>query len=313
MRCLADADTGFPNGRGAVDRDIPLLSETLREEGYGTYMLGKWHLTPTQEITSAGPYLNWPVNRGFDRYYGFLGGCTDQYAPELVQDNHMIDPPLRDGYHLSEDLSERAISYLRDHASIRRDAPFFMHYCFGCQPRTHPGHRNYVDNYEGVFDKGWDRTRQDRLARQIELGLVPESAKLVPRNPGVPEWSGLSGDEQRVFARLQAAFAGFLEHSDEQIGRLIAELRRLDYLENTIILVFCDTEPQWRRAHGAVDCNAPYSGMTEAIPEMAERLDEVGGLNSPAHYPEGWPWPATRHSGATSSMSNWAACGRPWW
>lgn len=289
MRCLADADTGFPNGRGAVDRDIPLLSETLREMGYGTYMLGKWHLTPTQEITAAGPYLNWPVNRGFDRYYGFLGGCTDQYAPELVQDNHMIDPPLCDGYHLSEDLSERATSYLRDHASIRRDAPFFMHFCFGAAHAPIQVHRSYVDNYEGVFDKGWDQTRQDRLARQVELGLVPEGAKLVPRNPGVPEWSGLSGDEKRVFARLQSAFAGFLEHSDEQIGRLIAELRRLELLDNTIILVFCDNGASMEGGrNGAVDCNAPYSGMTEVISEMAERLDEVGGLNAPAHYPEGW-------------------------
>ncbi len=289
MRCLADADTGFPNGRGAVNRDVPMLSEMLREQGYGTYMVGKWHLTPTHEITSAGPYLNWPMNRGFDRFYGFLGGCTDQYVPELVQDNHMIDPPLREGYHLSEDLCDRAISYLRDHASIRKAAPFFMNFCFGATHAPIQVHKNYVDRYDGVFDRGWDRNREDRLSRQIELGLVPGNTRLVPRNPGVPSWDSLSDDEQRVFVRLQCAFAGFLEHSDAQIGRLVAELKRLNLYDNTIIVVLSDNGASMEGGrNGAVDCNAPYSGMTEPVAEMVQRLAEVGGLQAPAHYPEGW-------------------------
>ncbi|MDE2914761.1 MAG: arylsulfatase [Paracoccaceae bacterium] len=289
VRCLSDADTGFPNGRGAVDRNVPLLPEMLREQGYATYMIGKWHLTPTQEITSAGPFRNWPVNRGFDRYYGFLGGCTDQYAPELVQDNHMVDPPLAAGYHLSEDLCERAISYFRDHASIRRATPFYMHFCFGATHAPIQVHREYVDKYDGVFDKGWDRTREDRLGRQIEFGLVPENTKLVPRNPGVPEWASLSDDEQRLFSRLQAAYAGFLDHSDVQIGRLVAELKRLDLYDNTIFVILSDNGASMEGGiTGAVDCNAAYSGVTEPVSEMVTRLDEVGGLLGPSHYPEGW-------------------------
>ena len=289
MRCLSDTDTGFPNGRGAVDRNVPLLPELLRELGYATYMVGKWHLTPSEEITSAGPYSNWPVNRGFDRFYGFLGGCTDQYAPELVQDNHMVDPPLRAGYHLSEDLCDRAISYLRDHASIRKAAPFYMHFCFGATHAPIQVQRDYVDKYDGVFDKGWDQAREDRLARQVELGLVPENTKLVPRNPGVPEWSSLSGNERRLFSRLQAAYAGFLDHSDAQIGRLIGELKRLDLHDNTIFMVFSDNGASMEGGlTGAVDCNAAYSGEAEPVSEMVKRLHDVGGVSGPSHYPEGW-------------------------
>ena len=126
MRCLADTDTGFPNGRGSIPEDTPLLPAMLRGRGYGTYMIGKWHLTPAHEITPAGPFGNWPVSRGFDRYYGFLSGCTDHYAPELCQDNHSIDPPLGQGYHLTEDLCDRAIHYLRDHMSCRSDEPVYL-------------------------------------------------------------------------------------------------------------------------------------------------------------------------------------------
>ncbi len=289
MRCLADADTGFPNGRGAVAGDVPMLSEMLRDQGYGTFMVGKWHLTPTQEITSAGPYGNWPVNRGFDRFYGFLPGCTDHYAPELVQDNHMIDPSLHEGYHLSEDLCDRAVSYLRDHASIRGAVPFFMHFCFGATHAPIQVDRSYVDKYHGVFDKGWDRVREDRLSRQIGMGLVPEDTKLVPRNPNVSAWDSLSDNERQVSARLQSAFAGFLEHSDAQIGRLVAELKRLDLYDNTIIVVFSDNGASMEGGrHGAVDCNAPYSGMTEEVDEMVTRLEDVAGPSAPSHYPEGW-------------------------
>ena len=289
MRCLSDTDTGFPNSRGAVDRDTPLLSEMLREEGYGTYMVGKWHLTPTHQITAAGPYHNWPVNRGFDRYYGFLGGCTDHYAPELAHDNHMIDPPLRAGYHLSEDLCDRAIGYFRDHVTFRRTAPFFMNFCFGATHAPIQVPRRFVDKYDGMFDKGWDRIREDRLARQKEFGLVPEDARLVPRNPGVSSWDSLDDDERRLFARLQSAFAGFLEHSDAQIGRLVAELKRLNLYDNTIFVVFSDNGASMEGGRtGAVDCNAAYSGVVEPVSKMVGRLEDVGGHRGPAHYPDGW-------------------------
>jgi arylsulfatase A-like enzyme len=289
MRCLADNDTGFPNSRGAVRDDVPLLSDLLRNEGYGTYMVGKWHLAPSQDLTPAGPHHNWPLARGFDRYYGFLGGCTDQYTPELVQDNHSIDPPRRDGYHLSEDLAERTISYLRDHAAFRTSVPFFLNLCFGATHAPIQVPRRYIDPYVPVFEKGWDKTREDRLARQKQLGLLSPETELVERNPEVPAWDGLEDEEKTFFTRLQAAFAGFLQHTDEQIGRIVEELKRLSLFDNTIILVFADNGASREGGrNGAVDCNAPYSGAPEPLKDMIRRIDDIGGRNGPAHYPLGW-------------------------
>lgn len=289
MRSLADTDTGFPSGRGAVRPDVPLLSERLRDRGFGTYMVGKWHLTPAHEITPAGPFKDWPANRGFDRYYGFLGGCTDHYTPELIQDNHCIDPPEGEGYHLSEDLVDQAIVYLRDHVAFRKNDPTFLNLCFGATHAPIQVDRSYIDPYVPIFEKGWDQTRADRLERQKALGLVPPDTELVPRNPEVPPWDTLDDDAKRLYVRLQAAYAGFLEHADAQIGRLVAELEKLGLLENTIIVVFSDNGASREGdEHGAVDVNAPYSGAPESVAEMIGRLDDIGGPNGPAHYPQGW-------------------------
>ena len=289
MRSLADTDTGFPSGRGAIPDEIPLLSDRLRDQGYGTYMVGKWHLAPAHELTPAGPFANWPVNRGFDRFYGFLGGCTDHYAPELIQDNHMIDPPLREGYHLTEDLCNRAIQYLRDHRSFRDDAPLYLNICFGATHAPIQVAKHFIDPYVQVFEKGWDQIRADRLQRQKDLSIVPENTLLAPRNVGVPAWNSLTADQKLLYTRLQSAYAGFLEHTDQQLGRIIAELERLGIRDNTIIMIFSDNGASREGgADGAVDVNAPYSGRPESVAEMVARLDEIGGRSGPAHYPEGW-------------------------
>lgn len=170
MRCLSDSDTGFPNGRGAIRADIPTLADMLRGHGFATYMVGKWHLAPSAECTPSGPYDNWPLNRGFDRFYGFLGGCTDQYAPELIQDNQTIDPPLREGYHLSEDLCDRAIGYLRDHAAFRAKDPFFLNFCFGATHAPIQVARDYVDPYVSLFEKGG--TRPGKIAWNVRNALA---------------------------------------------------------------------------------------------------------------------------------------------
>ena len=289
MRCLADTDTGFPNSRGSIRSDVPLMPQMLRDGGYGTYMVGKWHLTPAHEVTPAGPHANWPISRGFDRYYGFLGGCTDHYAPELIQDNHMIDPPMQEGYHLSEDLTDRAITYLRDHRAFRGAEPFFLNFCFGATHAPIQVDKRYIDPYVKLFEKGWDQTRADRLARQKSLGLLPQETDLVPRNPEVPDWDTLTEDQKRLYTRLQAAYAGFLEHADEQIGRILAELKRLGLYDNTIILIFSDNGASREGGdNGAVDVNAPYSGAPESVAEMIARIDDIGGPKGPAHYPQGW-------------------------
>jgi arylsulfatase A-like enzyme len=289
MRFLADIDTGFPNSRGRVDPAVPMLSEQLRKAGYGTYLVGKWHLTPQHEITPAGPFGQWPLQRGFDRFYGFLDGCTDQFTPELCEDNRFIEPPLDDGYHLSTDLADRAITMVSDHALFRPHDPFFLLFAPGATHAPLQAPRDLIDKYEPIFAKGWDQTRADRLERQIALGLVPQGTELTPRNPGVLAWDELGADEKRLFVRLQAAFAAFLEHADQQIGRLIERLKVLGQFDNTLITVFSDNGASREGGRfGTVDINGPYSGIFASPAEQLHRIDDVGGPDGPAHYPVGW-------------------------
>lgn len=289
MRFLADIDTGFPNSRGRVDTAVPMVSEQLRSAGYGTYLVGKWHLTPQHEITPAGPFGQWPLQRGFDRFYGFLDGCTDQFTPELCEDNRFVEPPLGEDYHLSADLADRAIAMVSDHAVFRPHDPFFLLFAPGATHAPLQAPRALIDKYVPVFEKGWDRTREDRLARQIALGLVPPETSLAPRNPGVVAWDELGADEQRLFVRLQAAFAAFLEHADQQVGRLVERLKLLKCFDNTLITVLSDNGASREGGRtGTVDINGPYSGVFPPVAEQLQHIEAIGGPDGPAHYPVGW-------------------------
>lgn len=289
MRFLADTDTGFPNSRGRIHPTVATLPELLRREGYGTYLTGKWHLTPRHEITPAGPYDNWPLGRGFERFYGFLDGCTDQYTPELYEDNHPVEPSAKDGYHLSVDLVERAISYVTDHVAFRPNQPFYLQVAFGATHSPFQVPHRYVSKYVETFSKGWDSTREDRLRRQQQLGVTPSRTRLAPRNPGVAAWISLSSDQQSLYTWLQAAYAGFLEHTDAQLGRLVEVLGQLGVLNNTVIVVMSDNGASREGGRdGAVDVNAPYSGIYQTVDEQLDRIGRIGGPQGPAHYPEGW-------------------------
>ncbi|MDO5675970.1 MAG: arylsulfatase [Propionibacteriaceae bacterium] len=288
MRFLADADTGFPNARGFINHDVPTLPEVLRKSGYGTYLVGKWHLTPLHEITPVGPTDNWPLARGFEKFYGFLDGCTDQYSPELFQDNHQVDPPDRPDYILGEDLADRAIGYIRDHTTYRAGAPFFLQVAPGATHAPFQAPKEYIDKYVDVFRKGWDQTREDRLARQIELGVVPEGTVLTERNPDVVPWDSLDEDAKEVYAHLQAAFAGFLEHSDAQLGRILAEVERLGLTENTIVVAFSDNGASREGYGGDIDTNVAYTWASRPPAEQLPLLDRLGGIKGGAHYPAGW-------------------------
>ncbi len=289
MRFLADTDTGFPNSRGRIDPNVPTMPSLLRHEGYGTYMVGKWHLAPRHEVTPAGPHGDWPLGRGFDKFYGFLDGATDQYAPELVQDNQQVTPPLREGYHLSEDLVDRALHFLKDHTTYTSDRPFFLQLAFGATHAPFQAPREFIEPYVSVFSKGWDRTREDRLERQRRFGLVPAETELTERNPGVLAWHDLSADAQLLYTHLQAAFAGFLEHADAQLGRLLQGLEALGLRDDTLVIVLSDNGASREGGpHGAVDINGPYSGHRQGVAEQLASLDLIGGPLGPAHYPEGW-------------------------
>jgi arylsulfatase len=291
MRSLANFDSGYPNMRGSISKHAATAAEVLRDAGYATFALGKWHLCSMEDASAAGPYDQWPLQRGFDRFYGFLEGETDQFHPELVYDNHAIEPPAtpEQGYHLSEDLVDRAIGFIHDTVSIRPDRPFFTYLAFGAMHAPHQAPAPYLEKYRGRFDDGWDAARDRWFSRQREMGLLPPDTELAPRNPGVEAWDTLPDNQKRLAARLQEAFAAFLEHTDDQIGRLVAGLENLGQLDNTLLVLLSDNGASQEGGPFGVLHEMKYFNFLEETPDQAvERLDDIGGPHSHANYPWGW-------------------------
>ena len=291
MRSIANFDTGYPNMRGRISHNAATLAELLNDAGFATFALGKWHLCPMTETSMAGPFDDWPLQRGFDRFYGFLQAETDQFHPELTYDNHHLEPPSGEdeSYHLSEDLTDRAIEFVRESKSLRPDRPFFTYLAWGATHSPHQAPQSYLDKYRGAYDEGWDVVRQRYFERQLELGIIPEGTELAPRNRGVRPWDELSKPEQKLAARLQEAFAAFLDHTDVQIGRFVDFLASIDELDNTIFVVTSDNgASQEGFATGVVDEMRFFNGIPEDIEEAQDRLDDIGGPRSHSNYPWGW-------------------------
>jgi arylsulfatase A-like enzyme len=291
MSMLSNADSGFPGKRGSVSNSAATVAEVLCSEGYNTAAFGKWHLAPIDQTTSVGPYDQWPLGRGFERFYGFLEGITDQFYPELVQDNHRIDPPATpdEGYHLSEDLVSHVIDYVSDQKSVAPDKPFFAYLAFGAGHTPHQAPSAYLEKYRGRYDQGWDVIREQRHARQIELGVIPEGTLLAPRNDGVEPWDSFDVDARRVMARMQEAFAAMVDHTDAQLGRLVEHLRRLDILDNTVIIVMADNGAS--QEGGPIGCvnTIPYENGDEvSLEDNLAMIDEIGGPRANSNYPWGW-------------------------
>ena len=291
MRAISNFDTGFPNMRGSIPRSAATLAEILRDNAYATYAAGKWHLAPMAECTAAGPFANWPLQRGFDRFYGFLNGETDQFTPELVCDNHAIVQPksVAEGYHFSEDVVDQSNAFIRDLKSLVPEKPFYLYLAFGAMHAPHQAPKAYLDKYRGRFDAGWDVEREAWFRRQIEMGVIPAGTQLAPRNPGVRPWVELSTNEQRFAARLQEAFAAMLEHTDAQIGRLITHLQAVGAWDNTLFMVLSDNgASQEGGATGILDEMRYFNGMREDVDAAVLRLDDIGGPNSHSNIPWGW-------------------------
>jgi arylsulfatase len=318
MGIVANWDTGFPGFRGRITHRAATLAEMLRPQGYNTYAIGKWHLVPTDEMTAVGPYDHWPLQRGFDRHYGFLDGGTDHWCPDLVEDNRAIDPPRADGYHLSADLADRAIDLVRGHRSVRPEKPFFLYFAFGAGHYPLHAPPAFLAKYRGRYDAGWDALRVERLARQKSLGIVPASTDLAPRNADVPAWDELTDDERVVAARLMEAYAGFLDHADKQLGRVLDALEQTGALEDTIVVLLSDNGASGEGGrHGSLNYMAYTNGVpTPPATELAARVDEIGGPTTSPMYPVGWAMasntPLKRYKGTTHAGGIRDACIVSW-
>jgi arylsulfatase A-like enzyme len=293
MAAITELATGFPGYNGVVPRENGFLSEMLLERGYSTYMVGKWHLSPSSQETAAGPYTSWPLGRGFERFYGFLGGDTSQWYPELVYDNHQVEPPKtpEEGYHLTEDLVDKSIEFISDLRQVDSDKPFYLHLCFGATHAPHHVPKEWADRYAGQFDDGWDAYREKAFARQKELGILPRDAELSRHDPDVPDWESLSPDARRLSARMMEVFAGFLSHTDHHLGRLLDFLREQGELDNTIVMVISDNGASAEGGPTGTTNEAQFfNNAPEPLEESLAVIDEIGGPNHFNHYPWGWTW-----------------------
>ncbi len=286
MKELPGGDQGYPHTRGRVTATAANIAQILGSNSYSTFAAGKWHLVPREDMTPAGDRTHWPLQKGFDRFHGFLSGWTDQYRPDLVVDNHAVPTPERPGYHFSEDIVDQAITMLEGKLDADAEKPFFLYLAFGATHAPIQVPNRYIEKYKGAFDEGWDAVRERRYRRQLELGIIPSGAKLPPRNPGDPAWSDLSETERRVYARFMEAYAGFTEHTDDQIGRLIGFLKAKNQFDNTLIVLISDNGGA---PEAGVKGNFARSyGDRTTVEEMYERLDELGGPGTQPLYPRPW-------------------------
>lgn len=293
MGFLADIPLAYPGYNGRIPGSVPTLPRVLRSAGYSTLAVGKWHLVPRWERSAAGPFERWPLGLGFERYYGFLQGDTNHWSPNLVCDNHYVDPPAgpEDGYHLTEDLAATATRYVLDQQQAAPGKPFFLYFALGAMHAPHHVRPEWVEPYRGRFDAGWDRWREEVFARQLAAGVVPEGTVLTERPGWVAAWSDLGPEERRMQARLQEVFAGFLTHTDAQIGRLVDALAAMGVLDNTLLMVLSDNGAS---AEGGRFGTANEHRFTAAVPETVEAnltwYEDWGGTRTYPHYSWAWAW-----------------------
>ncbi len=307
MATIEEFTDGFPSMCGRIPAETALCSEVLAERGWNTYAVGKWHMTPLEEENLAASKRHWPLARGFDRFYGFLGGEADQWYPNLVYDNHPVSPPYapEDGYHLSKDLADKAIEFIRDAKVIAPGKPWFTYLCPGAGHAPHHVPREWAEEYRGRFVMGYERYREIVLENQKRLGLVPENTELSPMNPyanvtsadGKPwpmqdtvrAWDSLSEDEKRLFSRQAEVFAGFLSYTDAQIGRLLDYLEDSGQLDNTIIVTFSDNGASGEGGpNGSANEMKFFNGYIDTIEDSLAKLGELGSPTTYNHYSIGW-------------------------
>ena len=307
MATIEEFTDGFPNCNGRIPADAALLSEVLNERGWNTYCVGKWHLTPLEESNLAATRRHWPLSRGFERFYGFMGGETDQWYPDLVYDNHQVSPPAtpEEGYHLSKDIADKTIEFIRDAKVIAPDKPWFSYVCPGAGHAPHHVFKEWVDKYSGKFDMGYERYRDIVLENQKKLGIVPADTELSPINPyldvkgpnGEPwppqdtvrPWDSLNDEEKRLFSRMAEVFAGFLSYTDAQIGRILDYLEDSGQLDNTIIVVISDNGASGEGGpNGSVNEVKFFNGYIDTVEESMRYIDHLGSPDTYPHYAIGW-------------------------
>lgn len=291
---ITELSTGYPGYHSIWPRSCASIAEVLKGHGYSTAAWGKWHNTPDWETSPIGPFDRWPTGLGFEYFYGFQGGETSQWYPQLFRNTTPVDQPKTpdEGYHLTEDITDDAIDWLDRQQSISPDKPYFIYFATGATHAPLHAPEEWIEKFEGKFDQGWDEVREETLARQKEIGVVPENTKLTPRPEEIPGWDGLSAAAKRLYARHQEAFAGFLAHTDHQVGRLLDKVRSLPGGDNTLVIyVAGDNGPSAEGSlTGTTNNMMTQNGLPDTVEAQLPEIKEIGGPKHENHYPVGWAW-----------------------
>ena len=290
MGSITETATAFPGQTGQRPNSVAPLAEMLRLNGYSTAAFGKSHETAAWEVSPSGPTDRWPTRSGFDHFYGFIGGEANQWAPALYKDMSRIEVPADPNYHLMTDLANQAIRWTRSQKSLTPDRPFFVYFAPGATHAPHHVPKAWIEKYKGKFDQGWDKVREETLARQIALGVVPEGTTLAPKPEAIKDWDTLGADEKKLFARQMEVFAGFAEYTDYEVGRLIDSIEAMGQLENTLVFYIAGDNGASAEGtmNGLFNEMTYFNGVPETVPEILKHYDELGGPDSYGHYAAGW-------------------------
>lgn len=290
MGGITEIATAFPGNTGQRPNDVAPLAEMLRLNGYSTGFFGKNHETAAWEVSPSGPTDRWPTRSGFDKFYGFIGGETNQWAPTLYEGLNRIETPKEPGYHFMTDMTNQAIGWMRYQKALTPDKPFFIYFAPGATHAPHHVPGVWIARYKGKFDQGWDRLREETLARQTVLGVVPPGTKLAPKPAAIKDWDRLTGDEKRLFTRQMEIFAGFGEYADSEVGRLITAIDEMGQLDNTLVFYILGDNGTSAEGtmNGLFNEYTYFNGVPETVPEILKHYDELGGPLSYPHMAAGW-------------------------
>jgi arylsulfatase len=290
MGGIIETGTAFPGNTGSIPNDVAPLAEMLRLNGFSTAAFGKWHETAAWEASVSGPLDRWPTHQGFDKFYGFLGGETNQWAPFIYDGVHQVELPADPDYHFMTDMTDQAVAWIRYQKALTPDRPFFIYFAPGATHAPHHVPKEWIERWQGKFDQGWDALRDQILQRQIASGIVPEGTTLAPKPSAIPDWDSLSADEKRLFTRQVEVFAAFVEMTDHEIGRVVEAVEQVGQLDNTLIfLVYGDngTSAEGGR-YGMFSEMTYFNGVQETVPDMLEKIDLWGGPETYPHMAAGW-------------------------
>ena len=290
MGFITEMATSFPGSTGQIPNATAPLAEILRLNGYSTAAFGKWHETAVWEANVSGPSDRWPTRQGFDKFYGFVGGETNQWAPFLFHGVTAVELPNDPNYHFMTDMTDKAVSWIKYQHALTPDKPFFVYFAPGATHAPHHVPKEWIAKWKGKFDQGWDKVREDTLARQIQMGIVPPGTALAPKPPAIKDWDKLTDDERRLFARQAEVFAAFVDYTDHEIGRMLQAVAATGEGDNTLVIYIAGDNGTSGEggANGMFNEYTYFNGVPEKVEDMLKRIDQWGGPETYPHMASGW-------------------------